>query len=519
MNTAYPLWPISILVILFYLLSFAFTRIGLVSKLNHRKFWNVLLLLAFLMAGSIGLLMVVKINYKLEIPFYEKLMGYHVSFGIGMAVIGFFHLWWHLSYYLQLFKSEKGSDSPQQVYMENNLDARFLQLSAFLLGSTSIIAQVILLREFLTVFSGNELVFGLVLANWMILTGLGAYLGQFPLRMKNAFPVIRSGLLLLSVLPFFTAFLINFLKNLVFPIGSMINVFQIFYSSLLLLIPFCLVSGFLFTFISKCYSEVRNRNETGSVYGFESVGSIVGGLLSGLLFIFVFSSIESLLVLAIINGLVFFLISLKKSTGKFVWTPLLVVIPAFILLFFNPENRIRSLVYPNQEVVVSKDSPHGNMVITRREKLWSVYNNNVLMFDSENFMLNEEVIHFAMLQHPNPEKILLLSGGLSGQIAELKKYKPALIDYVEDNPWLLDLMKDTLAKITNNNIQVFANDPLRFIRNTTKIYDVAILNLPGPSTMQTNRFYTVEFFKLLKKKLSKGAVVSFGIPAPPNYLN
>jgi spermidine synthase len=519
MNTAYPLWPISILIILFYSLSFAFSRIGLASKVNHRKFWNVLLLLAFLTAGLIGLLMVVKINYKLEIPFYEKLVGYHVSFGIGMAVIGFFHLWWHLNYYFQLFRSEKGSDFQQPVFMDNNLDARFLQLSAFLLGSTSIIAQVILLREFLTVFSGNELVFGLVLANWMILTGLGAYVGQFPLRIKKTYPVIVTSLLLLSVLPFATAFMINFLKNLVFPIGSMINVFQIFYSSLLLLIPFCLVSGFLFTFISKCYSEVKKQNETGSVYGFESVGSIVGGLLSGLLFIFVFSSIESLLVLAIINVLVLFLISLKKSTGKLAWAPLLVVIPAFILLFFHPENRIRSLVYPNQEVVVSKDSPHGNMVITRREELWSVYSNNVLLFDSENFMLNEEAVHFAMLQHPDPKKILLVSGGLSGQIAELKKYNPVLVDYVEDNHWLLTLMKDTLAKMTDESISVHATDPLRFIRNTAQNYDVAILNLPLPSTLQNNRFFTLEFFTLLKKRLSPGAVLSFGIQSPPNYLN
>jgi spermidine synthase len=519
MNTAYPLLPISILVILFYALSFAFSRIGLVSKVNHRKFWNVLLLLAFLTAGMIGLLMVVIINYKLEIPFYEKLVGYHISFGIGMAVIGFFHLWWHLGYYFQLFRSEKGSDFQQPVFVENNLDAWFLQLSAFLLGSSSIIAQVILLREFLTVFSGNELVFGLVLANWMILTGLGAYLGKFPLRMKKAYPAITSGLLLLSALPFFTAFLINFLKNIVFPVGSMINVFQIFYSSLLLLIPFCLVSGFLFTFISKCYSEITNQNESGSVYGFESVGSIVGGLLSGLLFIFIFSYIESLLVLAIINGLVLFLINLKNYTGRLAWTPLLLVIPAFVLLFCNPENRIRSLVYPNQEVVVSKDSPHGNMVITRREKLWSVYNNNVLLFDSENFMLNEEAVHFAMLQHPNPEKILLVSGGLSGQIAELKKYKPAWIDYVEDNRWLLAMMKDSLVKMTNESISVHDTDPIRFVRNTTKTYDVAILNLSGPSTFQTNRFYTVEFFTLLKKKLSPDAVLSFGIQSPPNYLN
>jgi spermidine synthase len=519
MNTVYPLFPITILVILFYALSFAFSRIGLVSKQNHRKFWNVALLLTFLISGLLGLLMVLKVNYKLQIPGYEQLVDLHVDFGIGMVIVGLFHFWWHLRYYLHLFKPEKRKKSARPIQLEIDLNAQFLKVSAFLLGSTSIVAQVILLREFLTVFNGNELVIGLVMANWMILTGLGAFLGKFPLRIKKAFPVIISSLLVLSVLPFITAFLINFLKNIVFPVGAVINVFQIFWASMLLLVPFCLMSGFLFTFISNAFSEVRNQNETGAVYGFESVGSVVGGLLSGLLFIFVFSSIESLLVLAIINGLVVLLLSFKNSTGKTVRIPLIVVIPAFAVLFFHPEKHIRSFLYPNQEIVVSKDSPHGNIVITRRENLWSVYSNNSLLFDSENFMLNEEAVHFAMLQNPHPAKVLLVSGGLSGQIAELKKYNPELIDYVEDNRWLLALMKDTLLKTADESVHIFATDPLRFIRKTSQTYDVAILNLPGPSTLQANRFYTLEFYRLLKRKLSPRAVLSFGIQSPPNYLN
>ena len=519
MNTAYPLLTISILVILFYSLSFAFSRMELVSKTNHRKFWNVMLLIAFLTTGLIGLLMVVKINYKLTIPYYDQLTGFHVGFGIGMVMVGCFHLWWHLSYYLQLFRSEKSRIPRNSFVTENDLNVVFLKISAFLLGSTSIIAQVILLREFLSVFSGNELVIGLVLANWMILTGLGAFLGQYAIKIKKASSAIIRGLLCLSALPFLTAFGINFLKNIVFPIGAMIGVFQIFIASLLLLIPFCLISGFLFTFISISYSEIRSQNESGPIYGFESVGSTIGGLLSGLLFIFVFSSIESLLVLAIINGLVILFFSLKQNFRKLIWMPLLIVVPAFTLLFFHPEKKIRSLVYPNQDIVVSKDSPHGNIVITRREKMWSVYNNNVLLFDSEYFMLNEEAVHFAMLQHPHPMNVLLISGGISGQIDELKKYRAASVDYVEDNRWLIGLMKDTLQKMTNENIQIFVTDPLRFIRNSTKKYDVAILNLPGPSTLQTNRFYTLEFFSLLKQKLSPGAVISFGLTAPVNYMN
>ena len=47
------------------------------------------------------------------------------------------------------------------------------------LGMTALATQIILLREFVSVFQGNELVIGVVLAGWMMLTGAGAFLGRF----------------------------------------------------------------------------------------------------------------------------------------------------------------------------------------------------------------------------------------------------------------------------------------------------------------------------------------------------
>ena len=42
-----------------------------------------------------------------------------------------------------------------------------LKLLAFALGAASLGIQVLLLRQFMTVFYGNELVIGLVLALWL----------------------------------------------------------------------------------------------------------------------------------------------------------------------------------------------------------------------------------------------------------------------------------------------------------------------------------------------------------------
>jgi len=50
-----------------------------------------------------------------------------------------------------------------------------LKSSLILLGLSGTAAQIILLREFLVSFSGNELTLGVVIANWLILVAAGSF--------------------------------------------------------------------------------------------------------------------------------------------------------------------------------------------------------------------------------------------------------------------------------------------------------------------------------------------------------
>ena len=176
-----------------------------------------------------------------------------------------------------------------------------IAISIFVLGFTSLITQIILLREFLSVFYGNELVIGIILANWMLLTGLGAYIGKFSDRFKNKtiFTVVSH--IFLGLLPFVTVFLIYYLKNMVFPIGKIINPAEIFLGSLLLLSPVSILSGFLFTLFNSFLSHVLKSNQINNVYAKEAFGSIIGGLLFNFIFVIVLNSFFSLTILIIIN--------------------------------------------------------------------------------------------------------------------------------------------------------------------------------------------------------------------------
>ena len=223
MNSPYAVLPIGIITLLFYLLSLILTRLSVIQTKSHRRFWNVILLVAFISTALMGLLLAVQVNYKLNIPFIKDLLKWHVNFGIGMAMTGIFHLLWHLDYFLQLFKGKPVSAVTKDLYDESGngtipaMKTGFTQLlPAFSLGFTTLVTQIVLLREFLTVFYGNELVIGIVLTNWMVLTAAGSAAGRKISAKGNMKTFPAKALLILNLLSILIIVLLNVLRNVVF---------------------------------------------------------------------------------------------------------------------------------------------------------------------------------------------------------------------------------------------------------------------------------------------------------------
>lgn len=93
----------------FYIVSVVLVKTNLISKPVHRKIWNVLLCITFLVSGILGLLLAVFIDYQYYPSVYMLLVRLHVQFGIVMAIISLFHLFWHIPYYKSLFIKKKES--------------------------------------------------------------------------------------------------------------------------------------------------------------------------------------------------------------------------------------------------------------------------------------------------------------------------------------------------------------------------------------------------------------------------
>ncbi|MBL7160761.1 MAG: fused MFS/spermidine synthase [Candidatus Aenigmarchaeota archaeon] len=392
----------------------------------------------------------------------------------------------------------------------------FVSLAA--LGISSIAVQLVILREFLNVFSGNELVFGIVLGAWLLLTGLGSYIGKFSRGLLCKDTLFLVSQVIVAVAPFFIVYFIRSLKVLVLTPGEIAGL-PLIASSLIVLLPYCLFSGMMLTVACSIFSKKESGEQIGKVYFIDNIGDILGGILFSFVFVFLLTSFEALFLLLLINlAAAFFFTSFLRRKLVSLLILLLLVFSTVAFFTLDPETQSLGLMFPGQEIVFHGDSPYGRLVVTETSGQLNFFENSVPLFSTQDIVAREETVHYAMVQHPNPKNVLLLSGGISGTIQEALKYEPERIDYVELDPLLLSLGSLT-GGLEDPRVETFPVDGRLFVKTASRKYDVVIIDLPDPSTAQLNRFYTKEFFSEVKEILTNDGVVSLSVSSSPNYMS
>lgn len=397
---------------------------------------------------------------------------------------------------------------------------KLVKPSVIILGFIALATQIILLREFLTLFNGNELVIGIILANWMLLTGFGAYIGRY---IGNNINRVRWILILMGNLvfiPIITVLVLHFSWYAFFPPGMMAGIFHVFFFSLLILSVFCIVSGMLFTLFVIEESNRIQENMIGDIYAWESLGSLLGGAVVNFILIWIFTTFQSLFLIMILMSIITIAFSIKANY-YFTSGILIFLCSAVCFLFLENDldQKIRALAFRGQSVEYMKDSPFGIFVITQHQGQTNYYENNILMSTSGDITSKEESVHLAMVQHKNPKNILVFSGIISGIIDEIIKYPVSSIDYVDVNPEIIKIARQNHKADSFKGLNLIEKDVIRFLKGNQKKYDVVLINLPKASTIQINRYYTLEFFQLLKKSLNSDAVISLSVPPGGNYMN
>ncbi|MDI6832364.1 MAG: hypothetical protein QMD02_00765 [Bacteroidales bacterium] len=99
----YNLLEIGIITLILYSFSWLFTKYHLISKRLHKRIWNVLLLISFIISCILGIILIIQINYGIWPALRLEFLYWHVQVGIVMTLVGLFHALWHINYFKKIF--------------------------------------------------------------------------------------------------------------------------------------------------------------------------------------------------------------------------------------------------------------------------------------------------------------------------------------------------------------------------------------------------------------------------------
>jgi spermidine synthase len=410
-------------------------------------------------------------------------------------------------------------------------------LAFALIGCYSIVVQVLFIREFMVVFFGSELCLGIIFASWLIGISLGAGIGgRVAKRFKEVFQFFIVFQIIICLVPLFQIYFIRVIRELLeIPPGEYISLVSLASGTFLLVLPFSFMIGLIFPCACKLTVRVKSKaQQIGWVYILESVGSLIGGLLLTFYLITHFKPHEMLSIIStlILVNIIILLLSLKNTFNRvsLIFFVLLLLSLNYLLISGNVAHLDDFLIkkrweaYHNQmQMTTSLDSLYQNIVVATKEDQYSLFSNGQYILSFPDPYQSAVFAHLTLSQHPHPQKILLVGGGITGIIQEILKYPITILHHVELDPSLIEaylpfLPPEDRRALEDKRVEVFYTDGRYYIKNTKEKYDLVILNLPDPSTAMLNRFYTLEFFEEVKERLNDGGVMVTGITSAVNYI-
>ena len=417
---------------------------------------------------------------------------------------------------------------------------KHFSVAIFVKGFSGLVAQILLLRELLIVFSGNELSIGIVLANWLILGAFGSYvLGRKAERSKYTLEAFTVITILFSLSLLSAIYLTRILKvEMGISIGESIGFLPMLFSSLLVLSAVSILQGTLFTYSCRIYSQFSGpgASSVGRVYVYETVGTIIGGIACTYLLIPYLNSFQAVTGLALLNFVVC-LVLLAPSWKKGLFQKTVLAVLSVLILFSGYSlvagqadklhHHSMNAQWKKQNVVHYQNSQYGNICVIENEGQYSFFLDGIsnLIIPIPDIPSLEEFVHLPLLAHPEPANLLILSGGAGGMINEALKH-PSIeaIDYAELDPLLIDLIRKfstplTESELNDGSVQIEHVDGRLLLKTTKKKYDVIFVGIKEPSNLQANRFFTKEFFSLVKARLNKGGILVLGLPGSLTYVN
>lgn len=323
-----------------------------------------------------------------------------------------------------------------------------LRASLLAMGATTTAAQILIIRELLIVFHGNELFLGVIFGVWLVLEAMGSYAARRAADHRSPLRFITLQLFL-GFAPLLSIGIIRSFRAVFgLPIGELLGLDYVIAVSLSALAPVALTDGALYPL--GCRNLALHRHPEIAVsrtYLYEATGSSLAGAMVTLFLIHYLTPFALATAFLIVNSsaALVYLGSLRLVELR----RLLVILSSALMVFSllgmtakTLETVTTQILWDEYTVVESTNSPYANIAVLQKEHQLTFYSNGVpyaTLPEPDPFV--EEIAHFPMLFHPKPHRVLIVGSGVGGLLNEVLKHPVERIDVVEHDPAVFDLYR------------------------------------------------------------------------------
>lgn len=383
----------------------------------------------------------------------------------------------------------------------------------FINGYLSLSLELLVLRQLSFYVGSSAVITSIIMGTFLGFMSLGYFLGNSKkITSKNTRKILSFSFFLIGVLAFLsgTFALITDYFILMYQNGVYSSIVQTFIFSFVFLSWGPFLFGFNTTLLSRSLHKY-NTNYTGAIMAWDTIGSVLGSLLTTLL-LMPFIGVNYTVVL--VCGISFLVSCFIKP--RFVYIVLSVVLFGFCtvtnssfyqykrfgILEHNANSTISIQEYPEARILNMNGLP---MSIYREDDKTAFY----MDYINDNFIYN-------MPRDKKRDILVLGAGGFTAGLKDdFNNYT-----FVDIEPTLKEVSeKHFLKKNLQFNKKFVVQDASQFLKNTDKQYDLIILDVYSNSYQIPEGFITVEFMNRIKSRVAKDGIIIMNVIADPAYRN
>lgn len=376
--------------------------------------------------------------------------------------------------------------------------------------------------------------FSVMLAFYLAGISLGSLFGgRFAGKAKNTLSIFGSSQLFIALYGIIGIYIFTVFRSIsVFSIDPDLE--NVLAMPILIILPVTFVSGFIFPIVSRGYvkGETDLRGAVGRLYAVNTLGCIAGSLITGFVFIELFGTRNTMLVLAGLNAIAGMIVCYNAFPGArrhwskaCAWSSLIL---AIILGILSPDPFMSALDkavkrglgkdFDKMKVSYHKEKTSATVTVLIKEgeyfRKWLLINGiGMTSLCVETKLMS----HLPILFNQDPKDLLVVCFGMGTALRSALVYSQLRCDVVELVGAEYECFKYFHANgpeiLADPRVHRYVDDGRNFLLMRPKKYDVITVD-PSPPIHSAGavNLYSKEFFELCRKRLRGGGVMCLWIP-------